>query len=255
MTSIGSWIAWAGRVAFTGITLTVAGAATAEEAIFWPAPAYVRADQLDAYNAAVRDAAIKRPGFAKALKPIDATRTNVRVIALRWVGASNIVDAKGRLKASLFVALPKELAAACQGAADPVLAMQQILGLPPRTGDYVMVEFSIPVRKVFRPCASGPDVAAKTCSFVLPDDPAAIARAAAEPAFAETQAFVFRQMWASYTRNVPTKEAYGYPFTAMGWSYDWNPEAEDKYGVSEYIARQGAPTTRLKKIAPQTFCR
>lgn len=255
MASIGSWFSWAGHAVVAAIALTVAGSVVAEEAILWPAPAEVRADQIDAYNAAVRDAAIKRPGFAKTLRPIDDTRTNVRVVALRWVGASDIVDAKGRLKASLFVALPKELAAACEGAADPVLAMQQILGLPPRTGEYVLVEFTIPIRKAFRPCASGPDVAARTCSFMLPDDPAAIARAAVDPAFAETQAFVFRQMWTSYTRNVPTKEAYGYPFTAMGWTYDWNPEAEDKYGVSEYIARQGAPTTRLKKIAPQTFCR
>ena len=100
-----------------------------------------------------------------------------------------------------------------------------------------------------------PVLAQRGRKVFLPDDPAAVARAAVDPAFAETQAFVFRQMWASYTRNVPTKESYGYPFTAMGWSYDWNPAAEDKYGVSEYIARQGAPTTRLKKIVPQTFCR
>lgn len=259
MASIVRWLAGVGRAAVVGIVLTVAGPSIAEQvvvegAILWPAPAETRADQADAYNAAVRDAAVKRPGFVRALTPIDTDRPRVRVVALRWIGASDVTDARGRLKSSLFVALPKEVRAACKGMAEPVLALQQILGLPPRTGEYVMVEFGLPTTRVFRPCASGPDIAQTSCTFMLPDDPAAVARARVDAAFAETQAFVFRQMWASYTLNVPTKESYGYPFTAMGWSYDWNPAAEDTYGVSEYVARQGAQTFRLRKIDPADFC-
>jgi hypothetical protein len=258
MSSIGLWWRRLGRAAVAGMVLTAAGPsfgdqAIVEGAILWPGPAETRADQIDAYNAAVRDAAIKRPGFVRTLTPIDTDQPRVRVVALRWIGASDITDARGRLKASLFVALPKELRAACKGAAEPVLALQQILGLPPRTGEYVMVEFGLPTTRVFRPCASGPDVTATSCSFTLPG-PASATRTKAAEALAETQAFVFRQMWASYTYKVPTKESFGYPFTAMGWSYDWNPDAEDTFGVSEYIAKQGAQTFRLRKIAPAEFC-
>lgn len=258
MTAIGRWFTRVGRAAGVGLALALAGPAVAdpaivEGAILWPGPAETRADQIDAYNAAVRNAAVKRPGFVRALTPIDTGRPRVRVVALRWIGASDITDARGRLKASLFVALPKEVRAACKGAAEPVLALQQILGLPPRTGEYVMVEFGVPTTRVFRPCASGPDVTATSCSFTLPD-PAMAARAKAAAALTETQAFVFRQMWASYTFNVPTKESFGYPFTAMGWTYDWNPAADDTFGVSEYVAKQGAQTFSLRKIGPAEFC-
>jgi hypothetical protein len=258
MASIGCWCARLGRVTVTVMALAtavpvVADPLAVEGAILWPGPAETRADQIDAYNAAVRAAAIKRPGFARALTPIDTGEPRVRVVALRWIGASDVTDARGRLTSSLFVALPRELKAACKGAAEPVLALQQILGLPPRTGEYVMVEFGVPTTRVFRPCASGPDVTATSCAFALPA-PATAARAKADDALAETQAFVFRQMWASYTFNVPTKESFGYPFTGMGWTYDWNPDADDTFGVSEYVAKLGAQTFRLRKIEPAAFC-
>jgi hypothetical protein len=211
-------------------------------------------DLLDAYNRAVKDAAIKRKSFEKRLTPIDGGKSEVRLVAFRWIGASDLTDANGRLNNSYFVALPKEIKAACKGAGGEVLALQQILGLPPRTGEYVFVEFSIATKKVFRPCASGPEVTTTSCSFDLPKEAAVRARAA-DPEFAETQAFVFQQMWSSYTRNVPDNESFGYPFTAMGWTYDWNPEAEDTYGVSEYIAKGGAPVRGVQKIAPKTYCR
>jgi hypothetical protein len=173
MSSIGRLLAGVGRAAAIGLVLAPAVPALAdpvavEGAILWPGPAETRADQIDDYNAAVRDAAIKRPGFVKTLTPIDTGEPRVRVVALRWIGASDVTDARGRLKSSLFVALPRELKAACKGATEPVLALQQILGLPPRTGEYVMVEFGVPTTRVFRPCASGPDVTATSCAFTAP---------------------------------------------------------------------------------------
>lgn len=235
--------------------MIVAGASVAGETVAWTASREEMANLLDDYNKAVRAAAIKRPNFERPLIPIDDRRQDVRVVAFRWIGATDIVNRNGRLKQELFVSLPKEIAAACKGASDPVLALQQILGLPPRTGEYVMMEFSIPTKKIFRPCASGPEISTESCSFALPDDEDVTARAETDPVFAATQAFVFRQMWSSYTRNVPDKQSYGYPFTAMGWTYNWDPKAADDYGVSEYIAEQGAPVTRLNSVSPIKYCR
>jgi len=230
-----------------------AGSAAAEETVVaWSVPEAALIDLLGVYDRAVRDAAVKRPSFEKPLTPIDRQRPAVRVVAFRWTGGGDVIGGNGRVTEPLWVSLPKEIKAACLGARDPVLALQQILGLPPRTGDYEMISFAVAPRHVFRPCASGPEIGTTSCSFTLPSDPATAARAKADPAFAATQQFVFQQMWSSYTYKV---HSFGYPFTAMGWSYDWNPEAEDTYGISEYIVRQGAPVTGVKRISPKAFCR
>lgn len=239
-------------VATLAVASTAGAAIAAEPTVAWSVSEEALADLLKVYDRAVRDAAVKRPSFAKPLTPIGGAEPDVRVVAFRWVGAADVIGRNGRLAEPLWVSLPKEIRAACAGARDPVLALQQILGLPPRTGDYVMIAFTLPKRQVFRPCASGPEIATESCSFTLPSDPSAAVRARADPAFAETQAFVFQQMWSSYTYKV---HSYGYPFTAMGWSYDWNPQAEDTYGVSEYIAKEGAPVRAVKRISPTAFCR
>jgi hypothetical protein len=55
-------------------------------------------------------------------------------------------------------------------------------------------------------------------------------------------------MMASYRKN------NGYPVTAMGWSYNWDPAAKMPMGVSEYVVRPGASLRDTTWVTAAQFC-
>jgi hypothetical protein len=230
-----------------------AGAAGAESASKAPS------DLQELYEQAIYDSAVKRPSFNRLLMPIPASEAYVTVQTLRTkelpvedpspfgprerdlLRLKRINAERGVLLGNIFVALPKEARRLCKGAADPLLALQQGLGLPPKSDpDYRIVRFRVPRADMFRPCTSGPDVGAPRCAFDIPQD--------LDPAH---RAFMIAQMWTSYRTGFDWP---GYPFTGMGWTWNWAPDSDDNYGVSEYIAKRGAEVTRIRTLSIAEFC-
>jgi hypothetical protein len=78
---------------------------------------------------------------------------------------------------------------------------------------------------------------------------AAADQAAVEQAAAEH--FVLKQVMDSY-RNGFQKP--GYPFTAMGWTHNWDPESATHMGVSEYVVKPEAVISNVISVDPATFC-
>lgn len=218
------------------------------------------------YRKSIADAAVKRPSFQLKLKPIDASQSRVKVITLTYKkgqpvkpdhpfdqtrGRQTIERAsggKGVLKYDTWVSQPSESAKACKGAKDPVLALEQILGMPPAAGDWELVQFEVAPKHIFRPCASSPDITTTKCDFALPTK---FKSKKEKEAVQAAQAFVFAQMWTSFNVGFPSP---GYPFTGMGWTYNWNPDSEDHYGISEYVVKQGAPVQKVRVLTPKQFC-
>jgi hypothetical protein len=230
-----------------------AGAAGAESASKAPS------DLQELYEQAIYDSAVKRPSFNRLLMPIPASEAYVTVQTLRTkelpvedpspfgprerdlLRLKRINAERGVLLGNIFVALPKEARRLCKGAADPLLALQQGLGLPPKSDpDYRIVRFRVARADMFRPCTSGPDVGPLRCAFDIPQD--------LDPAH---RAFMIAQMWTSYRTGFDWP---GYPFTGMGWTWNWAPDSDDNYGVSEYIAKRGAEVTRIRTLSIAEFC-
>jgi hypothetical protein len=68
-------------------------------------------------------------------------------------------------------------------------------------------------------------------------------------------------MWQSYRvdfyRNPPSDKDYpftGYPFTGMGWTYDWSAASRDHYGVSEFVIKGAAVIKVVNQKTPAEFC-
>ncbi|MEJ0048097.1 MAG: hypothetical protein WDN04_19730 [Rhodospirillales bacterium] len=188
------------------------------------------------YQFSIAAAAVKRPDYVRPLRPIDTSRATVPVAVLQH---------EPTIDNSLFtwVALPDELRSLCSGRPDPLLALQQALGLPPeRRNDMHVLVFDARPADMFRPCASSPDITTGQCSVDL---------AAAKPATSEAEHFVLQHMMASYRSGFPGP---GYPFTAMGWTYDWDPNSPTHQGVSEYVVRPGAMISNVISREPAAFC-
>ena len=191
----------------------------------------------DQYQKSIAAAAVKRPDYVRTLQPIDTSKPKVTVAHLQpypTIDTSRFT----------WVAQPDELRALCHGKPDPLLALQQALGLPPekRTDEKVFT-FDVRPSDMFRPCASSPDIRTKQCSVDLPVRPNA--------SQAGTEHFVLKQMMDSYRSGFTSP---GYPFTAMGWSYDWDPSSPTHQGVSEYVVKPGAVISRVTSVDPATFC-
>jgi hypothetical protein len=192
----------------------------------------------DVYQKSIAAAAVKRPDYVRTLQPIDTSKPKVTVAHFQpypTIDTSRFT----------WVAQPDELRALCHGKPDPLLALQQALGLPPeKRNDEKVFTFDVPPADMFRPCASSPDITTKQCSVDLPVQPI--------PAQAATEHFVLKQMMDSYRSGFNSP---GYPFTAMGWSYDWDLNSSTHQGVSEYVVKPGAVISNVASVDPATFCR
>jgi hypothetical protein len=218
-----------------------------------------RVEPFAAYETSLREAAIKRPGYRVALAVIPADAKAVNVVSftppLRPPAEKRDFD--------MWVALPAQLKAACEGAADPVAALQQVLGLPPvAAADRVVTEITVAPQALFRPCTSGGDIAATTCGFDLPPAPSpADGQAALQSAYdhlrfiAGHMADVYRT---GFARSGAARSDYPYtgvPFTSMGWTYNWAPSSATHVGVTEFVVRRDAPITFVKATSPAEFCK
>jgi hypothetical protein len=190
-------------------------------------------DLSNAYQKSIADAAVKRPDYVKQLRPIDKSRPTVLVA---HVQPYPTIDTKY----DVWVTQPDELLSFCRGKEDPLLAIQQALGLPPqRSNDVRVFRFELRTTDLVRPCASGSAVSTTECSFDVPAQPG------------EQEHLVLKQIMDSYRSGFSKT---GYPFTAMGWSYNWDPQSATHQGVSEYVVKRGAVVSNVTSSTPKDFC-
>jgi hypothetical protein len=200
-----------------------------------------------AYESSIAAAAVKRPKYAVKLETIDPSTTMVDVVNF---GTRQPQD-KNR-SYDVWVALPSQLKSACAGAADPVRRLQQILGLPPATAEDAMItELRVSRDALFRPCVGGGDLAASKCSTDVPGSLPATADATAVREGYDRMQFFTAQIWKSYRSGFGSSD--GYPFTGMGWTYDWS-NVPDHIGVSEFVVKRDATIAITGTKTPAEFC-
>jgi hypothetical protein len=222
-----------------------------------PAAAPPPVPLTEVYERSIRSAAVRDPGFAEPLRTIAPAQANVTVATFTEWGAP-----PSPTQRLVWVSLPDQLRGFCHGKPDPVLAIQQALGVPPQatpsqpTHEWAVVTFTARRSALFRPCPGGTDVAAPACGNTLA--PAAIpgTRHAGTLDVATTR-FLLDQIWSSDRvgfRSPAGEPDWGYPFTGMGWTYNWDPQAASPVGVTEFVLRTGSTVTAPVAASPAAFC-
>jgi hypothetical protein len=193
---------------------------------------------LDAlYRKSIADAAVNRTKFC--LKPILTSTVAVATFQRH----APIDLATNTLTDDTWVSLVPDVQEKCRKRrGDSAVRVEQILGLPPQSdqnGRRMMFRFTVQASDVFRPCASGSSTKGLTCERNR------------STIFDSDTAFVFDKLWTSHVDNMR-----GYPFTGMGWTYDWSPQAAPShFGVSEYVVRKGAHVTDVHQaITARALC-
>ncbi len=201
------------------------------------------------YNQAIIDAAIATKFEEYPLTPIFDTETTV----VQWVNQNSLDKyyqtpyennqlMSVKKKGGIFVSLKSELQTKCQNYFRQHLTqrLEQLLGLPPNSGYTYLVEMSVRQEDIFRPCID-PDITKKKCA----------AQPSSLDQISQThKVWLAEQMLKSYQFT----DRKGYPFTRLGYTYDWNPDTPD-LGVSEYIIREGAKIKVINIMSTEDYCR
>lgn len=195
-------------------------------------------DQL--YQRAVVDARVAEPSeVSHALEPLVPANSHLRwrtvdgqpqVELVTWTsytGYDALVGQGTTLAREVWVTCVPALhdAVAASGAADRELRAAQLLGLPPKPGKTRFVEFWVTPASVFRPAAD-PDVTTDTA-------PADSVPGLPLPGVGTSYLNWYNALKAS------SYGASGYPWTRLGYTYDWGRPAHEE-GLSEFVIRAGA---------------
>jgi hypothetical protein len=207
------------------------------------------ATQPQQYQRAIADAAVRHPEWSI---PLWSFGNAPRV----WVSTFTDDPALDTVTQPNWVAATAEVRARCAGASDPVLFLEELLGLPPEVAPtagkrWHVYTFEVSQEAMFRPCPGGVDLS-------VPDRPRCVAGTTVDPHLDDsTTRFLLQQFW--YAHRTPiagdgTLE-YGYPWTGMGFTYDWNPQSKSHIGVSEFVVKPGASPSNVRDESPAQFCR
>ena len=200
-------------------------------------------DRQSLYLAAVKASAVPDPDAPAKLWPIEGKKATV----VSWSGpyykpGKTVLDF-----GALWVTPVPQVQEICQKApADAKQArLEELLGLPPGGGkDRSFVVMTVSTADMFRPC---PDTRVDQPSCPM-DMPKAPPPGVSQEQWQKDLDFLLAQMIGSY------RTEGGYPFTRLGYTYDWNPDAASPVGASEYVIRQGAEVEVLQVIPNEDYC-
>lgn len=145
----------------------------------------------------------------------------------------------------MWVTIAPQVQDACRGFdQDPPSLrnrLQQYLGLKPEPSkERFFVTLTVARADMFRACTD-PSLETTSCSESVP----------AGVSDAHT-AWVAKQMLSSYVVST-TADGTGYPWTRMGYTYDWNPGTPE-VGAYEYVIPPGSPVRIVAATPTGPYC-
>ncbi|WP_020538947.1 hypothetical protein [Lewinella cohaerens] len=105
------------------------------------------------------------------------------------------------------------------------LRLKQLLGLPPDTKKQYFVEFWVQPKDLFRPCPD-PEITDGSCDLAFPADVSE-----------DHKEWINDLRLASYYNPDWNKN---YPWTELGYTYDWNRKNKTNIGLSEFVVQKNS---------------
>jgi len=193
-----------------------------------------------AYSESIGDAAKPQPWEIRPLTALNDQNPRLimqEIAGERWILVSSWKeDAKyykndpetGRYNTGnypIWVTIAPEMQLMCQdsrfGRKEGLnLRLEQLLGLPPGGNKQYVVEFWVRTADLFRPCPD-PEVTDGSCGLAFPEDVSE-----------EHKTWINNLRLASYYNPEWNQN---YPWTELGYTYDWNPRNKTHTGLSEFV--------------------
>lgn len=229
------------------------------------------------YANAITDAAVSRPGevVSDLLVPVPGdARTQWSAIdgeqyllvqKLSYRPISNVAPGEAfTMTSNAFVMVPGEMDEECarygcarMNVTGLDMQVKQVLGLPPDADVSVVSRFWVRPADLIRPCTDVDPMSA-SCPQLLANT---MLDGVDWASFLLEQAMYSWRMPRQGTpsprvscdedyENVSRGSCYGFPWTRLGYTYDWTPGAKDDRGVTEFVVAEGS-TVHLESTGTQ----
>ncbi len=259
-------------VLLLGVLIGLEGCATGGVAAPRPAPrernrlttAGIALGSLDsAYNAAIVNSAVFRAEHQQSLVPVTGPTPMGSMISCDCAsqgggGCSSKCSLKPGTQSApsdIWLSRNDQFLQFCQGLAPDltadqvVLKLQQVLGLPPQINPggactWKVLQLNVSNLSVpgqfFRPCTNPDPTTPGPCVADLSGNPPL--------ATDDFRAWLAGQAFSAW--QIPN----GYPWTHLGYTYNWDPQAANIVGVSEYVIPQATTIQVVAVVAAVPLC-
>ena len=173
------------------------------------------------------------------------------VIMTTWTN-ENIPTGPYTLTEDTWVTITKQMQNACRKFPKNQVEekIEELLGMPPMKSyqGWHLVTMQVPNQQanmsgstesagIFRPCVSTDSIRANQCSFT------------ADQTNSAYNAWTLNLMADEFTIADP------YPWSGLGYTYNWDPQAKSIVGISEFLVTKGTKVQVLKSESASEYCK
>lgn len=197
-----------------------------------------QAENLKTYNESIYQTSVYKFSNLRPLKPLvfsDSSDSTTVVTLTNFNGYK--MGAENTLTRDVWVTAVPEVKDLCHSfSGDVEMRLRQLLGLHPGQKFDKFVTMEVKRGDVFRPAVNPDPILTLPCAC-----PITVKCGEEFPANVDNKhiRWMADQMLSSYVISESSLIPAGYPWTRLGYTYDWKP-GSNKYGASEYVIRNGA---------------
>ena len=201
------------------------------------------------YDKAIYDASVYKPEHVRKLRPLQIDANGEVLVAT----LTSHDGEPGTLLTSTgdgiwVTGVPEVLDVCRTWSGDVTMKLRQLIGLPPEAHVPRILTLRVKAGDVFRPSPHGSITTTMPCTQLqgapVPDGCGNLFPPDATP---EHYQWIAQQSFELH--EIPA----GYPWTHLGYTYNWAPGA-DRYGTSEYVIRSGADAFIVANDTPAEYC-
>lgn len=199
----------------------------------------------NAYFQSIYDSAVYQRNHVRQLYPLQPDPNGNVLVATLGRRDGNVGDPIVSSNDGIWVTAVPEVQTICRTFTDVPMQLRQLLGLPPDNDVPRFLILRAKAADIFRPSP----YADTTTKYPCPDPSSDATCGNAFPSTA-TQTHMAWMATSSFSLHaIP----YGYPWTHLGYTYNWAP-GKDRYGASEYVIAAGASAIIVQKATPAEYC-
>jgi hypothetical protein len=211
------------------------------------------AEHLKAYNESIYDSSVYRFSNLRPLKPLTFNNpTNSATVVTLTNYNGYILGKENTLGRDVWVTAVPEVKSLCQTfSGDVEMRLRQLLGLHPGQKFDKFVTMEVKRGDIFRPAVNPDPTTALPCGCPVT---VKCGEELAADIDSNHVRWMADQMLSSYVISESSLIPTGYPWTRLGYTYDWKP-GSNKYGASEYVIRKGSNVTVIEINSIGAYCK
>jgi hypothetical protein len=201
------------------------------------------------YERAVIDSAVYQRWNVRPLRPLTPDEHGQVLVAMVTSKDGKVGDSLTAGTYGMWVTGVPEVQTLCRAFhGDVAMQLRELLGLPPDADVPRVLVLKVAASDLFRPAPDDSTSTPLPCK-PLSDNTTPTDCGNAFPSTTTPSHYQWMAIETLYLHAIPN----GYPWTHLGYTYNWTPAA-DRYGASEYVIRANAKGVIVENVPTVRYC-